>query len=63
MTRLAYDKRRAAQMLCLSEREFSDMVRKGILPAPRVVGTKELWPHDELRALLSQDKTPDEIRW
>lgn len=50
---LAYDAKKAAKALCLTEAEFLALVRAGALPTGIMLGKEERWPLSDLEAVLS----------
>ena len=38
----------AAEYVGCSPRKFDQMIREGIMPAPRLIGTKKIWDRVEL---------------
>ena len=38
----------AAEYVGCSPRKFDQMIREGIMPAPRLIGTKRIWDRVEL---------------
>lgn len=50
---LAYDAKKAAKALCLTEAEFRGLVRDGALPPGVMLGKEERWLISDLEAVLS----------
>ena len=48
----------AAAYTCLSPTKFSELVKKGIMPRPKVVGTRKLWDVNQLDSAI--DDLPSE---
>lgn len=45
---IAYDQKRAAKAMCMSESQFSELVDKNVLPKPVVLDGMERWFHVDL---------------
>ena len=50
---IAYDKQAAAKALCLSEKEFSELVENGDLPQPRMLGKHPRWDATLLQKIVT----------
>ena len=50
---IAYDRKRAANAMCLSEKEFSELVDNGDLPQPRMLGKHERWDATLLQKIVA----------
>lgn len=62
---IAYDQRRAAKAMCLSEKQFSELVEKNVLPKPVVLDGIERWFHADLEAVrkAGSEVNLDEVSW
>lgn len=59
--RRGLDESEAAVYLSLSPSYFREMVSKGVMPRPRVLGTRRIWDIDELDlAFKTLPREPDE---
>lgn len=48
MTPRGQDRRKAADYIGCSPRMFDNMVKDGLMPSPRLIGTKKVWDTREL---------------
>ena len=52
---IAYDQKRAAKAMCMSEKEFSELVDQGVLPKPKMLGRYPRWDAALLKRIVSGD--------
>ncbi len=62
---IAYDRKRAARAMCLSEGRFSELVDKNVLPKPVILDGTERWFHADLDAVrkAGSEVDLDEVSW
>jgi predicted DNA-binding transcriptional regulator AlpA len=52
---IAYDQKRAAKAMCMSEKQFSELVEEGVLPKPKMLGRYPRWDAALLQKIVSGD--------
>jgi predicted DNA-binding transcriptional regulator AlpA len=50
------DKKCAMAFLCISSTTFDRLLKKGVIPAPLKIGTKNVWPAAQIHALADRIK-------
>jgi predicted DNA-binding transcriptional regulator AlpA len=62
---IAYDQKRAAKAMCMSEKQFSELVDKNVLPKPVVLDGIKRWFHADLDAVrkAGSEVDLDEVSW
>jgi predicted DNA-binding transcriptional regulator AlpA len=62
---IAVGEKSAAKMFDMDVRQFRDLVRKGVLPRPRQIGSFDRWDAEELRAVVRGQMVHgyEDVKW